>query len=284
MSMLSGTKSFVLIFAVALSLSLYGCGPATVVGAVGNVINRTIQRKQDEKEQAYLTDTMPAPNPDKIAVTNLNVAVEYMREGNYEKALSRLERARDAKPDYAPVYDMLGLLYQQTGQLVDAEKNFKRALRLKRDNPGTLNNYGQFLCSQGREGEAEKYFLKATGDPLYKTPEIPYTNLGSCAYKQGRVDKAAHYFDKALSLNPDVPVALLQMADIHFGQGDYRRAREYLGRYNSVSKPSPRSLWLGIRIQRKLGDKDAVSSYALLLRNQYPQSNEAQLLKQSGIR
>lgn len=274
----------VLISAVLLNLLLSGCGPLAVVGAVGNVVNRTIQRKQDEKEQQYITDTRSAPDSGEIAITNLNVGVEYMRQGNYENALARLERARDAKPDYPPVYDMLGLLYQQMGQPADAEKNFKKALKLSRDNPGTLNNYGQFLCNQGREEEAEKYFLKVTKNPLYDTPEIPYTNLGSCALRQGRAGEAVDYFDKALSLNPNVPIALIHMSEIHYDRNEFIQAGNYLDRYHVISSPSPKSLWLGIRIKRELGDADAVSSYALLLRNQYPETDEARLLKESGIK
>jgi len=38
---------------------------------------------------------------------------------------------------------------------------------------------------------------------------------------------------------------------------------------------------LGIRIERELGDKNAVSSYELLLRNQFSESEEAKLLSQA---
>lgn len=277
-------KSFILIVAIMLNLLLSGCGPIAVVGAVGNVVNRTIQRRQDEKEQPYLTDTPSAPDSGKVAISNLNVGVEYLRQGNYERALSRLERARDADPGYAPVYDMLGLLHQRMGEPEKAEKNFKHALKLDKDNAGTLNNYGQFLCSENREIEAEKYFRKAIANPLYSTPEVPYTNLGACVYRHGHIDEAVDYFDKALSLNPKVPSALIKLSEIHYEGGDYVKAGQYLDRYNAISRPSPMSLWLGIRIKQELGDVDSVSSYALLLRNQFPKSDEAQLLKESGIK
>ncbi|NNG13883.1 MAG: type IV pilus biogenesis/stability protein PilW, partial [Gammaproteobacteria bacterium] len=43
-------------------------------------------------------------------------------------------------------------------------------------------------------------------------------------------------------------------------------------------------LWLGIQIERKMGDKDAVASYALSLRKQFPDSEEAHLLRESSRR
>ena len=281
-------KLLLLLLAAMMNLLITACGPLAVVGAVGNVVNRTIQRKQDanvENDQQYMTDTRPdTPDTGEIATANLNVGVEYMRQGDYEKALSRLERARDADPDYAPVYDMLGLLYQRMEQPLDAEKNFKRALKLNKNYSGTLNNYAQFLCQQGRVEEAEKNFRKVTSDPFYVAPEVAYTNLGTCVYKQGRVEEAESYFDKALSLNPEVPTALLQIAEIQYNRENYNAAGAYLDRFNKLSQPSPRSLWLGIRIKNELGDRDSVSSYALLLRNQYPESDEAQLLRDSGIK
>lgn len=264
---------------------LSGCGPWALVGAVGNMVNRTIQRKQDENDQQYITDTRPpAPDSGEVARANVNVGVEYMQQGNYENALARLEKAREAEPDYAPVYDMLGLLYQRMGQPDKAEKNFKRALKLAKDNPGTLNNYGQFLCSQNREDDARKQFLKVAKNPLYDTPEVPYTNLGICAYRQGHVDESITYFNEALSLNPDVAAALIRMSQISYDREEYMKAWEYLDRYNIHNRPTPESLWLGIRINKELGNDDSVSSYALLLRNQYPESNEARLLIDSGIR
>ena len=60
-------------------------------------------------------------------------------------------------------------------------------------------------------------------------------------------------------------------------------ARGFLSRYLDANRHTPKSLWLGIRIETELGDKNAVSSYALLLRNQYTDSEEAELLSQSGI-
>ena len=56
-------------------------------------------------------------------------------------------------------------------------------------------------------------------------------------------------------------------------------ARAYLQRFLEVSKHTAASLWMGIRIERQLGDKDAIASYKLALRNNFPDSNEATLLE-----
>jgi type IV pilus assembly protein PilF len=251
-----------------------------MAGLIGSTITRSLYEDEENQQSA----ARPAPDVEEIARANLNLGIEYMRMGEYEKALSRLNRAKAAKPDYAPIHNTLGLLFQNMEQVEDAEKSFKHAIRLDGRNPFTLNNYGQFLCSQGRVTEAETYFLAAAENPLYHTPEIAYANVGTCAYLQGQTDKAAEYFQKALSINPRMPAVLIQMTEISSNSGAYLAAHDYLERYLEFSDHTPRSLWLGIRIESELGDINTVSSYALLLRNQYPESSEAQLLKEAGIR
>ena len=219
-----------------------------------------------------------------IAIANYNVGVEYLREGDYEKALERLNKAQEADPAYVPIYNALGLAFQRLEQPENAEKNFKRALTLDDSDSDTLNNYGQFLCNSGREAQADEYFMKAAANPFYKTPEIPYTNAGLCVMKNLQRDTAAEYFSKALSLNPEVPAALLQMSEISYDKGNFPAARDYLKRFLEVSRHTARSLWLGIRIEIELGDMDALSSYALLLRNDFADTEEAELLRISGIR
>lgn len=282
--MLNSMKNLKYLLAAAVMpvmLAVTGCSPPL---AMAGLIGSTITRSLYEEEENQLTATRPAPDATQVAVANLNLGVEYMRMGEYEQALSRLNRARQARPDYAPVYDALGLLYQNMGENEQAEKNFRHALRLDGRSSFALNNYAQFLCSQGRRDEADRHFLAAAENPLYQTPEIPYANMGTCAYGEGDVENATQYFQKALSINPRLPAVLIQLAEIHTDHGNYQSANDYLKRYLALSTHTPRSLWLGIRIEQELGSVDTVSSYALLLRNQYPESGEAQLLQQSGIR
>ncbi len=219
-----------------------------------------------------------------IAAANLDLGIEYMKQGAYENALKNLEKAKQADPAYAPTYNVLGLLYQRLGDTKKAEDNFKRALGLNSSDSSTLNNYGSFLCQQDRLEEAEKTFLKAADNPLYEYPEIAITNAGLCLYNNQREKEAENYFRQALKLNPSMPQALIKMCEISFNTPNYLSARAYLQRYQQVARHTARSLWLGIQIEQELGDKDAVSSYILLLKNTYPDSKEAALLQQSRIR
>lgn len=219
-----------------------------------------------------------------VAEVNLRLGIAYLQRGEYEKALAKLEKARDADPNYPPTYNTLGILYQKLGDAVRAEDHFKHALKLNGSDASTLNNYGLFLCQQARYEEAETTFLKAANNPLYASPEIALTNAGTCAMTQSKYDIAETHFRNALEKNPKVAVALIQMSEISYESANYLSARAYLQRYLEISQHTAKSLWLGINIEKHLGDKNAISSYTLLLKNKFPDSKEAGLLNNKQTR
>ena len=51
-----------------------------------------------------------------------------------------------------------------------------------------------------------------------------------------------------------------------------------VARHNKLVTPSSESLWLALRIERKLGDRPAEQSYANQLRRRFPESREYQAL------
>ena len=228
-----------------------------------------------------IRETGSQHSPERIAAANVELGLAYMQENENDVALQKFEKALKADPDYVPAHIATGLLYQRLGKLDQAEKYYKQALRLEPDNPRALKSYGQYLCQTGKIAESEKYLLKAAENPLYGAPEVAYTNAGICALREGDSVKAEEYFRKALQFNPNVTLALFQMTRISYEKQRYLSARGYLQRYFEVSDHSPEVLWLGIRIERELGDKDAVASYSLALRANYPDSDEAQLLLES---
>ena len=64
------------------------------------------------------------------------------------------------------------------------------------------------------------------------------------------------------------------VANSSFEEKDYSAAKRYLDQYLAIAKSSPKSLWLGIRIERIFNNKDKEASYILALKNLYPYSKE----------
>lgn len=218
----------------------------------------------------------------RVAELQTQLGIGYLREGKLELAWTRLQRALDADPNFSTAHNAMALVQERLNDPEKAEEHYRRAVSLNPADSAAQNNYGRFLCGQSRPDEAEQRFLQAAKNPLYDQPAIAYSNAGVCMKQAGNPEKAERYLRAALEINPRIPVALITMSEINFDRERYLPARAYLQRYLDVARRSARSLWLGVQIERKLGDKDTASSYALMLRSEYPDSRETQLLLESG--
>jgi len=216
----------------------------------------------------------------RIADTNIQLGIAYMRNGDYETALVKLHKALEADPNSATANGTIALLYENIGENELAEKHFKTALRLSPKDPQTHNNYGQYLCRHGEYTQALEQFKIAASDPLYPGVAASLTNAGICAGKIPDAKQAEDSFRKALEHDKNFPYALLQMADLMYTQGKYLAARAYIQRFDGVSSPGPESLWLGVRIETALGDLSAAGNYALKLKNNFPNTVEAANLRE----
>ncbi|GMQ88614.1 MAG: type IV pilus biogenesis/stability protein PilW [Gammaproteobacteria bacterium] len=212
------------------------------------------------------------------AAVNTQLAIEYMREGMNEAAMEKFKKALKQNPHLQVAHSSVAILYERLGETALAEKHYRKAYNLNRKDSPTLNNYGQFLCREGRLKEADEMFTRAVKNPLYSYPETVYTNAGICALRQPDPVLADTYFRKALQANPKYPPALREMAKSSFVKEKYLATRAYLQRLQEVSGLTPEYLWIGVQAESVLGDRDAVSSYALALKNRFPESDETQAL------
>ncbi len=218
----------------------------------------------------------------KVAELHTQLGISYLRQGKLEQANNRLQRALNADPNFSTAHNAMGLLQEQLKNPDKAEQHYRRAVSLNPGDSASQNNYGSFLCRQQRYEEGEARFIKVTENPLYDSPEIAYTNAGVCMKRAGDSEKAEHYLRTALQINPKIPQALFAMCELSYDKARYLTARAYLQRYQELAPHTPQSLWLGVRVERELGDKNTASSYALLLKSNYPDSRETQLLLESG--
>ncbi len=211
----------------------------------------------------------------------VRLAIIYMQKGQLGVALQNIKRAVAIDPNNGEAHNVIAIIYSRLGENSLADKHFKRAKSLQPKNPYTLNAYGTFLCGQKRFKEADEQFKEALKNPLYSTPEVALTNAGICAKQTNDRDLAEAYLRRALQYNDKFSVALFQMARISYETGDAAAARDFLKRYHEVAKFTSQSLWLGIQIERKLGNRDAVASYSMQLKGSFPDSTEVKLLKDS---
>ena len=219
--------------------------------------------------------------PRNRARLHTELAALYFGRGNMNVALEELRTAVRADANYAPAHSMFGLVYMELKENRLAEDSFERALRLSPNEPEINHNYGWFLCQNKREEESIRYFLQAIRNPLYPTPWRSYSAAGQCSLRIDKPKDAEEFFLRALRQEPDEPTSLLQLGQIRYRQGNLDEARKLVSRYNRLVTPSSESLWLALRIERRLGQRVAERNFATELRRRYPDSPEAQALKRN---
>ncbi|HXZ93071.1 MAG TPA: type IV pilus biogenesis/stability protein PilW [Burkholderiales bacterium] len=221
-------------------------------------------------------------DPQNRARLHTELAGKYYSIGRMQFALDEARMATSADSNWAPAYGMLGLVYMDLKENKLAQENFEHALKISPNDPDINHNYGWFLCKTDRESESIAYFERAIRNPLYPTRWRSYTAAGICSLRENKVHEAEQFIQQALRLQPNDPGALLQMGQIRYRQGDMEQARRYALRYNQSVPPTAESLWLALRVERRLGDTVAEAGYANQLRRDFPRSPEYQLLQRGA--
>ncbi|MEM6545372.1 MAG: type IV pilus biogenesis/stability protein PilW [Pseudomonadota bacterium] len=203
------------------------------------------------------------------------LARQYIGQGNWEDAKRNLKAAVEISDRNPEIYEAYALVYQSTGEVELAEDSFKRAISLDKKFSRARNNYAAFLFSQERYEEAEAQLNEVVKDTLYNARPTAFANLGLARLQLNDRAGAEEAFSRSLSMQPESILALLELAILRLDAGDAVSAQGYYRDYRKLLRvQSPRGLWFGIRLARATGNQDAESSYALALRNLYPNSPE----------
>lgn len=256
------------LFACTLAALLAGCAGTPAADSSGNA------REYTPKSQTQL-DTSASTR----ARLHTELAADYYSVANYATALQEIGEALKADPGYAPALNVQGLIYMGLLDDASAEQSFQRALRLSPQDSELNNNYGWFVCQRKQARDSIPYFMTALRNPLYTTPEKAWVNAGLCARRAGDDAHAEEYFKQALAVRPRDPQTLFNLADFAYHRGDIAGAKAYLSRIPPEVAQTSESLWLQLRVARRMGDRDAEASLGLQLRRQFPDSREDRALR-----
>jgi type IV pilus assembly protein PilF len=240
--------------------SLGGCASSTESGpggAKGDIVTQS-----DE------------PDSRKRARIRLELAVGYFEQGQTTIALDELKQSITADPNFSEAYNLRGLIYMRLNDPRLAEDSFRRALTISPRDPGVLHNYGWMLCQQGRYAESQQAIAQAIANPLYGGRAKSWMAQGLCQMKAGQTADAEQSLLRAYELDAGNPVTGYNLADVMFRRGEFVRAQFYVRRLNNSEFANAESLWLGIKVEQRLGNRDAVQQLATQLRKRFVQSRE----------
>lgn len=222
---------------------------------------------------------------DKAVKNYVQLATAYIAQGNFDRARSHLERALDINPDSPAALSAMGLVHQRNGETKLAQETFQQALSEDPDYTRGHVYYGAFLYGEGEYQKARDQFSIASEDTGYEERASVFYNLGRIEARLGNTGKAAAAFERSVNLSRGDPRYLLALSAILVELGNYDAAAAYynrltdLMRHDPKLRHSPESLITGIRIARHFQNRNQESSLALLLKNQYPTSDQYQQYK-----
>ena len=212
------------------------------------------------------------------AEIHTTLAAGYVDRGQFGVALQEAKEALQARSDFGPAYNVQGLVYMELGEYAQAEENFHKAVSLNPADSDARNNFGRFLCDRGRFAEGEQQFAVVLKDSLYRSTDRTLLNAARCAMKAGDPARAIVYFERAFKVNPNMIPARVALADVAYRAGRLSVARQYLAGIADSPDATADALWLALRTERRLGDRDMEGRLGRELRKRFPDAVETRLL------
>lgn len=246
--------------AVVCVAGLQGC--ATNQGTSASDSNAAVFTPSDE------------PETRRRARIRLELAANYFENGQINVALDEVKQALVADPTYADAFNLRGLIYMQLSDFPQADESFRRALALRAGDPNLQHNYGWLLCQQQKFAEADQHFGRALANPAYTARSKTLMARGLCQSGAGQLAEAEQSLLKAYELDAGNPVVGYNLAALQFRRNELTRAQFYIRRLNNSQFANSESLWLGIKVERALGDTVAMRQLADQLRKRFPESRE----------
>ena len=196
----------------------------------------------------------PPPTDDLLAD-----ARRFRDKGDVKAAIIQLKNAVQQAPDLADARLLLGQMYLESGDMLSAEKELRRALGAGAPRAAVLPSLGKALLAQGQyEGT-----LTETADAT----DAPALALrGEALLGLGRVDDARTAFNDALRKQPGMTEATLGLARVALAADNAAQAHQLTEQAVAASPDNVDSLRLQGDMQRAANQRDeARATYERIL-------------------
>ncbi len=244
-------------FAVLVFLTACGSSPVT-----------------SESERAWMTQS-DEPEARRRARVRLELAAGYFEQGQTMVALEEVKQALNADPGFPAAYNLRGLIFMQLNEPRLAEDSFQQALRLSPRDGDTWHNLGWMHCQQERYSDAVQAFGRALQAPAYASAARTWMVQGICQARAGQKAEAEQSLARAFELDALNPITLYNLSLLLHQRGETERARFYLRRLNNSELANAESLWLGVKIENRLQNREASRQLGTQLLRRFPESREA---------
>ena len=225
--------------------------------------------------QADIVTESDEPESRRKARLRLELATGYFEQGQINVALDEIKQALIADPTFVDAYSLRGLVYMRLNDLPLAEDSFKRALAISPRDASVAHNYAWFLCQQGRFPESSQMFGRAIANPTYVGQSKSLMAQGMCQARAGQRAEAEQSLTRSYELDAGNPLTGYNLAVLLFDRGELTRSQFYIRRLNNSELANAETLWLGVKIEQRLNNTEAVQQLAGQLKKRFGQSKEA---------
>jgi tetratricopeptide (TPR) repeat protein len=212
-----------------------------------------VPAQQDEGQNT--TQSSVGENPP--AKTPFEIAEDFAAHGRLDQAMAQLDRLATQTPEPKGVERLRGIIFYQQEKLAEASAAFAKAMEQKPDDRESIEMRGVSLFRLGRPAEALPFLEKAHAAVESANVDPQYV-LGLCYVDVQRYDDARHAFatlygfapdsaaayllagrlflrreyvaeatdqvNKALQINPAIPLAHQLLGEIALAKGDAKTA------------------------------------------------------------
>ena len=204
----------------------------------------------------------------------LELAANYLQMGQTGVALEEVQQALATDPSYADAYHLRGLVYMALADLQGAEDSLKRAQAMRPNDPHIMHNYAWLQCQRQQYAQANQLFERALASPTYASRSKTLMSQGLCYQRAGQVAEAEKTLLRAYEIDAGNPLVGYQLASILLARDEPKRAQFYIRRVNNGEFSNAASLWLGVKVERALGDSVAMRQLGEQLHKRFPDAKE----------
>ena len=205
------------------------------------------------------------------SVSNVQMGMAYLGQDKTAAAKDKFMKAVQESPDLPSSWYGMAYYHEVTGQIQQADQEYRKAIEIDQNSGAAHNNYGTFLCRHGEYRDAIDQFKLAIAQPNYMQDGAAYENAGICALQIPDKTLAYQLFQKALLNNPNLTNALLHLGELSYQYKDYTTARNCLARYLKMHKPNEDSEKLATQLARKGHDSGLVASGNIMVNQRFKQ-------------
>jgi Flp pilus assembly protein TadD len=206
--------------------------PVRLIARLFRGNNNNVAKNSNTSNSAMKTSSEVDNAIEREAISIFDQAVDLHGKKQLDAAIAKLTAVVGMQPNNSEAYNLLGVCYDEKGQFLEAQNEYKKAAKLEPINARFLNNLGYSYYLAGNDKQAIKWYQKA----VKFTPDDKrvQNNLGLAYGRKGDFNKAKAEFVKAVGEHG----ALLNMGYLFSQQGRYQQAIE---QFEAALKLQPNS-------------------------------------------